>query len=238
MLSTDKILHYVKVNLAFPWQFLELTDDDIMDYITSFTLPEFSHYFPQKQKIPIDILTNPTVPNIKNEYYIQEPDGIEILNVVNVYYPASLYYFHGHPPYGPMSTGDMREWAIQTSMAMDVMQHSTWNYTSEFMHPNILRISPALPITEGFLTIEYERMQPSDFSGIPNELQIIFCELALADIQIYLGRVRKRYGDNLTTPFGNIPVSSEIFDEGRDKKREILDLLTSGSRPNVVMQIG
>lgn len=240
MLNSDRILKYVKTNLAFPWQFLELTDEDIMDYITEFTLREFSQYFPQKKKMPLNVVTNPTVPNIPNEFYLQEPDGLEILNVVEVYFPASLYFFHGHPPYGPMSTGELREWALQTSMANDVMQFSTWNYTIEFTSPNILRISPVLQNnSEGSLTVEYERMQPPDFSGILNELQVLFCELALADTQIYLGRIRKRYGNGaLKTPFGDIELNSDIFDEGINRKRELVEKMTIGSIPNVSIEIG
>jgi hypothetical protein len=239
MLSHGYVLNYIKQNLMFPFSFIELTDDQIIEYLTQYTLKEFSHYFPQKKKMSLDLANNPKVPNIENEYYLQEPDGLEIIGVVNIYMPGGDQFLFGQPPIGPMSHLEIRNWALDSAMAMDLKQFSSWNYTFEFTHPNILRISPVHSTTLGFATIEYERMQPTDFSGITNDFQILFSELCLADIMILIGRIRKKYGnDSLKTPFGDIPLTSDIFDEGRDKKRELIEKMTLGSIPSVICEFG
>jgi hypothetical protein len=239
MLTQSRVLDYIRTNLGVPFTFCELSDEQILEYVINFTRHEWSAYFPQKKRIPLDLATAIGPPNIQNEFYLEEPDGLEILNVVNVYFPSANLLVHGHQPLGPLSHGDIREWALSTTMAMDLKQFSSFDYTFEFTHPNLLRISPIPTIGNSIVTVEYERIQPEDLSGIPNEFQILFSEMALADIMIYLGRIRKKYADgNLTTPFGTIPINAEIFDEGKEKKREIIDKLTAGSMMNVIIAVG
>jgi hypothetical protein len=89
------------------------------------------------------------------------------------------------------------------------------------------------------MTVEYERMQADDFREVPNSLQVLFLELCLADVMISLGRIRKRYGGgNLRTPFGEIPLESDIFDEGKTKKSEIIEKLERLFIPNIVIDHG
>lgn len=238
MLNTNRVLDYIKTNLAFPFQQLELEDVDILRYVTTYTLREFSMYFPDIQKVYLNFASDTyRVPNSTNEYYISDPQGIEIINVVEVYFGVEEEYIHGHPAFGPFTHGELPDWTLATTMARDTKLFSSFDKTFEFRHPNVIRISPAQ--TSGSCTIEYERIQPADFRGIPNEFQIMFCELALADVMIMLGRIRKKYGDGtLRTPFGEIPLGSEIFDEGKEKKREIIEKLVNGTLPNVVIEFG
>jgi len=221
MLNEQRVLAYVKDNLAFPFMHLELTDEQIMEYVKDYTLREFSYYVPDKNTISLSLSNDSyKVPGKGNEYYIEDPQGLEILNVVDFYTNASDYYMHGHPPLGPMSMGEVKNWALSVSNAMTVKMFSSFDYTMEFKHPNIIRISPEPTGTLGTIAIEYERQQPKDFSKIPNDVQLNFLKMALADIMIMIGRIRKRYGGgSLRTPFGEIPLESDIFDEGRDMKR-------------------
>ena len=238
MLNAARVLKYVKSHLGFPFQQLELEDVDILDQIQEFTLREFSQYVPEKKKIHLDV-NNPIykVPNRQNEFYIQDPENLEILSVVEIYFDQSRWMFHGHQPFGVWSHGDLGNFALSQTMAADQMMFSNLDQTFEFTHPNIVRISPVPKMIAG-CTIEYERQQPSDFRGIPNEFQVLFCELALSDIMIVLGRIRKKYEGNLQTPFGQIPLSAEILDEGKDRKREIIEKLVAGTYPNIVFDVG
>jgi len=235
MLNESRVLYYIKSNLGFPFQFLEKTDTEIMEHCQEFTLREFSEYIPQTGRILVlDVTSEHTkVPGKANEYYLEDPQGLEILNVVDIYFNQADLLIHGHLPLGPLDHFSLREWALSTQMAVDLKQFSSFDKTFEFKHPNVVRISPVFGIvSEKYVTVEYERIQPKDFSGIPNEFQILFCEFALADMMILLGRIRKRY-ENLSTPFGNIPVSAEIWEEGKEKKKEILDRLITGTLTNV-----
>jgi hypothetical protein len=240
MLSINDILEYVKINLGFPMLHLELEDNQIINYIQKFTIKEFSYYIPDKNTVPLNTnLESSKVPGKSNEYYIWDPEGLEILNVIDIYLKPSELYFLGHPPIGPMSLGELKDWALATSNAMMLKMFSSYDYTFEFKHPNIIRISPALNTNLGVISIEYERQQPPDLSGIPNDLHTYFKDIALADIMIMLGRIRKRYSNgNLKTPFGDIPLESDIFDEGKELKSKTLETLERLYIPNVRVDHG
>jgi len=238
MLNENLVLDYVKGELGFPFQPLEFEDKDILDFIQKFTIPTFSHYAPQKKKMDLNFLVDRNkVPGRANEYYLFEPNGIEILNVVDVYFSQSEYIIHGHPPMGAMSQGGLQQWALDVTTSMTQKMFSTWDYTHEFFHPNIVRISP-VPNQFNHATVEYERMQPKDFRGIDNDLRDYFLRLALADTMIRIGRIRKRYGDGvLQTPFGTIPLSAEILDEGKEMRREVIEQLEKAT-PNIIIDFG
>jgi len=239
MLNESLVLEYVKAELGFPFQPLEFDDKTIIDYIQKFTIPTFSHYSPQKKKMNLSFMNKRIqVPGRQNEFYLEEPNGLEILNVVNVYFDQSSLIIHGHPPIGSFSQIGLRNWALDVETSMTQKMFSSWDYTHEFEHPNILRVSPVPTPTFNNCTVEYERMQPKDFRGIDNDLRTLFLELALADTMIRIGRVRKRYGDgNLRTPFGEIPLSAEILEEGKEKRREIIEQLEKAT-PNVIISFG
>jgi len=239
MLNSARVLKYVKSHLGFPFQQLELEDNDIMEHIVDFSLREFSQFIPEKKKLHLDFLDNTfKVPGRQNEFYLQDPQNLEILTVVDIYFDGSALMFHGHQPWGVWSHGDMGNWALSQTMAANQMMYSSFDHTFEFSHPNIVRISPIPSSTSG-CTVEYERQQPPDFRGIPNEFQVLFCEMALADMMIVLGRIRKKYGDGtLRTPFGEIPLSAEILEEGKEKKTHIIEKLTVGTYPNIIIDHG
>jgi hypothetical protein len=240
MLNDAKVLSYVKRNLGFPFMHLEWEDDDILNYIKDDVIREWSYYIPDVKKMPLNLnLEANKVPGRVNEYYLNEPEGREILNVKDIYFDQGEYYALGHPPFGVFSHGELRDFAFAVDQAISTKLYSSWDYTHEFQHPNILRISPK-PFQENkTITVEYERMSADDFREIPNDLHKYFLDLALADVMIALGRIRKRYGGGtLRTPFGEIPLESEIFDEGKTLKNEIIEKLERLYIPNVRISHG
>ena len=63
--------------------------------------------------------------------------------------------------------------------------------------------------------------------------------MALADIMMVIGRIRKRYGGgNLRTPFGEIPLESDIYEEGKEMKREQIEYLERLWVPSVRIDHG
>jgi hypothetical protein len=241
MLNQAEVLRYVKDNMAFPFQTIEWDDDKILEYIDDNTRKEFSYYIPQNnQFVPLNTdLSANIVPGHQNRFYITEPCGLEIYNVVEMYMDGSDYYVHGHPPLGALSHGEIQNWAASVEMAMTTKQFSSFDYTFEFTHPNLIRISPSGVGTVGTVILEYEREQPSDLSGVPNDLHMDFKKLALADVMMAVGRIRKRYGGgNLRTPFGEIPLESDIYEEGKELKREQLEKLERLFIPNIHFEHG
>ena len=239
MLNSSRLLSYIKGNLGFPWQFIELTDVEILEYVRNFTLREFSHFYPDFNTIGLNLRTaSNKVPGKANEYYITDPDGREIFSVSEVVFSGSNYIIHGQPPIGPLSIGELPQWALSNEMAGWVKSFSSWNYTTVFRSPNIIAIRPT-PTSEEWVAVEYEREHAEDFSTITNELQMYFLELAISDIMMMIGRIRRKYGQGgIKTPFGDIPLSDEIFEEGKERKAAVIEKLTAGSLTNVVINFG
>jgi len=237
MLNTSRVLTYIKDNLGFPFMHLELNDNEILEYVKNYTLREFSYYVPEVKRVNLNLLLAVNrVPGRENEYYITDEQGLEILNVAEIYPDMGQYLMYGHPPMGAFSHFELREFALGVATSMDVKMFSPFDITFEFMHPNKVRISP-VPSNLQRVTVEYERMQNPDLSGVPNEFQVLFCEFALADIMVMLGRIRAKY-ENMRTPWGEIPIMKEIQDEGKEKKRELIEKLTLGPLMNVIIDHG
>jgi len=239
MLNAARVLQYVKTNIGFPYQFVELEDSEILEYIRNFTIRTFGQYFPDTKTIGLNLQTTSNkVPNKANEYYIEEEDGREILGVAHISFGMGNQYLFGHPPYGPMTLTQISQWALDTEVANWVKSFSSWNYTFVFQSPNIVSIRPT-PSTESWVAVEYERHHAEDFSTIQNDLQMYFLELCLADIMIVIGRIRKKYASGgLQSPFGNIQLDDGIFDEGITKRNDILEKLAGGALLNVVVSFG
>ena len=237
MLNSNRVLKYVKTYFGFPHTHVELEDTEILDYIKEFTLREFSHYVPEKKKMGLNLtLASNKVTNIENEFYLTEPDGLEILNVVDLILPMGNLLLFGHPPYGAFGQPtDLRSWALATETANMVKHFSSYNYSFDFLHPNILQITPSP--SDDYCIVEYERVQPDDFSGIANDMQMLFLKFASYDIGIYIGRIRNKFSD-LRTPFGEINIQKEIIDESKEGKKELIEKLSVSSLPNVIMDRG
>jgi hypothetical protein len=241
MLNQAEVLRYIKDNLAFPYQHIEWDDDKIIEYVDENTRKEFSYYHPRDgHMVPLntDLAAN-KVPGHGNRFYITEPCGLEIYNVIEMYTSKGELYIHGHPPLGPMTHGEVSDWALAVEMAMQTKQFSSFDYTFEFHHPNQIRISPLNSSTLGTVILELETEQPSDLSFVRNDMHMYFKKMALADVMIAIGRIRKRYGGgNLRTPFGEIPLDSDILEEGKEIKREVLEVLERLYIPNVHFEHG
>ncbi len=240
MLNESRVVNYVKDNIGFPFMFIEFSDEQIIEYIQTYTLREFSQYFPDTTTVAYSstYLDANKVPGKSNEYYISDYEGREILGVKDIYFPVGDFLLHGHPPLGPLNMGELTSWVLSVEVSMWVKQFSSFDHTFEFKHPNIVRISPVISNIE-HVAIEYERMHAQDFSTINMDISHWFLELGLADIMIRIGRIRRRYsGGNLRTPFGDIPIEGEILDEGKEKKREVLEKLQMGPLMNVTVDFG
>ena len=54
-----------------------------------------------------------------------------------------------------------------------------------------------------------------------------------------IGRIRKKYGGGtLRTPFGEIPLDSDVYEEGKELKREVIEVLERLYIPNVRIDHG
>ncbi len=156
MLNQNRVLKYIKDNLGFPFMFIELEDEKIIEYFTEYTLPEFSRYIPYNKKQNLNLtLENNKVPGRANEFYIYDHEGLEILNIRDIVFGREDDFFFNHPVMGPFSYGELDDWMLQTEMANRTKTYSDWNRTWEFIHPNVVRIAPVYTLPDN-VVIEYE----------------------------------------------------------------------------------
>ena len=186
MLNTNRVLNYIKANLGFPYQFIEYEDNYMVEYFTTYTLRTFSYYFPDTAYLGL-MLNNSAnlVPGKQNEFYLIDPLNLEILGIKDIYFSQSALYMFGHPPLGPMSFGELPSWALAVTTSTWTKKFSNWDYTFAFHSPNIVRISPTPNDTEA-CSVWYERMHDPALATVPNDMQMLFSELALADMMILI----------------------------------------------------
>jgi len=78
MLNDAKVLKYIKNNLGWPFMHLEWSDEQILDYVKSDTIREWSYYVPNVKKMPLNLAQESLkVPGRVNEWYLNEPEGRE-----------------------------------------------------------------------------------------------------------------------------------------------------------------
>lgn len=236
MLSWDFVIRRIKDDLSYPFQALEKTDDEIVDYLQRNALKKFERYFPDKNRITLD--TNDSaviVPDRCSEFYLFDPDQRQIKNVIGFISSMGDLVILGHPFMGVWSFEQTEEWALSVFKARFTKSMSNWNYTTEFRAPNILRISPKF---HGTAVIEYEREHDRQLSTICPDLEDIFIDLCLAMVQMWIGKIRQKF-NTYNTPFGEIQVNGDmIFNEGKDLYDKTIDKLETGSMPNIIVDVG
>lgn len=221
MISWDFVLTRVKEELTLPFQMLEKTDEEIVDYFKRNTVKKFSRFFPAKFQTVLDT-TNPDTmhPTIAGQYLLVDPDNREILNILAVHPTMSKLLILGHPYIGVFNYDSIEDYQLAVNKANALEFWSPYHYTYQFYPPNILRI---LPDTKGQVTVIYERQIDPELSDIKPELEDDFIELCLAMLQMNIGRLRKRY-NNIQTPFGEISLSADdIYTEGKQMYDQLMD---------------
>ena len=237
MLTWNDIIDKIKDELSYPFQALELSDDDIISYLKKNAIRKFSTYFPAKNRISLDTSNEDLrVPNRKGEYYIVDPDNRRVLTVVEIIPTGSTLFALGHPIVGVFDKNAIEQYALSTDSAMTTKLWSPYNYNHEFIAPNILRISPVN--FTGLLTIEYEREIDIELTDILPDIEDYFVELCVGMAFMRIGRLRRRY-NNIATPFGEIQLNAEeIYSEGQDRYNTAIENLKLGPVMNVTFDRG
>lgn len=238
MLNQQKVLSYIKSELGLPFMHLEWSDDKILEFITEHTLDEFSYFQPDINRMNLNLsLAANKVPGRSNEWFLNEPNGLEIFNIIDIYFGMGNSIMMGHPPMGALSYGELGQFALDVTTSMTTKMFSNYDPIFEFMHPNVVRIS-GMSLNDNSVTVEYERMHSKSLGTISNEFHYLFKQFALADVMIAIGRIRKKYGGNMRTPFGEIPLEDSIYEDGKELKRDIREKLDNTLVTNVIIDHG
>lgn len=237
MLNWSFIINRIKDELSLPSQPLEKTDDELRDYLQRNALRKFEKYFPDKNIITLD--TNDIKVQVigkQSTFYLFDPEDREILNVVQMDTQVGDLMVLGHNIWGAWSYDDIPQIALANANARNTKPYSMFNYTTEFLPPNMVRI---LPKFEGTCAIEYERSHDPELSTIEPSLKDYFVDLCLGMAEMWIGKLRQKYS-SYNTPFGEIQVNGDvIYNEGKELYDKTIDKLDSGSIGlNIRMDVG
>jgi hypothetical protein len=231
----SKAVYFIKRQLGFPNVGIELYDEDIEMEIKMFVIPEFSKYVPHLNELLIDTTNPETHTDQSNVYYIFDPDGRSILNILRVIPDESDLMFHNYPYTQPYANTDMVTQYVQDiENAETTMKFTGASKTFTFIQPNKIRIFPQQIEASPFI-IRYEREHKEDLSTIPFEYETDFLYLALAHIMIICGNIRNKY-QAITTPFGDVPLNADIRERGDTIKQSVIDKLNQ-LPPNILIDV-
>jgi len=223
--SWNNVLQYIKTNLGSPINLLELSDNEIIEYLKNHTLVEFSNYVPKKKYY---VLTaGDLVEQNIQKYKIDVSDYI--IDVTKVYTFESQFPSSAFP--SDTKILDDTLFAKYESMIQSLSPTITWR----FEQPNYLIFYTQSSI-EGFLPVlvEYNTVY-NNLSEIPADMYIYFKKLALADIKILIGNTRTKY--QLSTPFGQIMNNGEMLkQEGLQERQMIIENLTQNIPPDFLIE--
>lgn len=236
MLDWNFVLERIKEELSFPFQVLEKSDEDIIDYCKRNSLKKFTKYIPDTNRITVNFSDEDIkVPGRQSEIYIIDPDDRDVLNIKRFYPTLGTQLLNNHPYWGAYSFGELEEWALQQHNAGVLNTFSNYNYTFEFMPPNMMRVSPKFT---GSATIEYERDHDPELSTIYPDLHDDFVDLCMGMVFMMIGRIRQKF-NSYNTPVGQIEVNGDIvYNEGKEIYDRIIEKFERRALLNVTFDHG
>lgn len=238
MINWSFILERIKDELVVANQPLEKTDNEIVDYLKRNALKKFERYYPDKNIITL----NTNDPNVKvvgkdSMYYLFDPEDREILNVIEFITDVSDLALLGHDftGFGALSYSQIPDILLANNMARSTRVFSRYNYTTEFIPPNKLRI---LPHFSGTCAIEYERSHDPELSTIEPSLETYFIDLCVGMSEMWIGKLRQKYS-TYSTPFGEIQVNGDvIYNDGKDIYDRTIEKLETSQQMNIIFDVG
>ncbi|NPB00693.1 MAG: hypothetical protein GXO10_04900 [Crenarchaeota archaeon] len=234
-MTEQEVLAYIHNSLLTNISGIELSDDQILEHIRTVVLPEFSHYIPDEHgRLVLDTEAEAVQTAHPNEYKLYDPEGRRIISINEVIFPDFDIMF-GYNPIGIFNYESIPNFELETSKARATRLYSLWNFTYDFIPPNILRIMPQF---QGTCTVLYNREHAPDFSTIPIAYQREFLEYCLGSVMVAIGRARTRFG-SVQTSFGEIQLNgSDWMSQGQDILSNLKEKLELIALPSIEIDVG
>jgi len=200
MQNWNALLNYIKMKLGVPSNLLELSDEQIIEYIKYNTIPEMSVYLNNDTYFRINDSHRESDDFHEFMYYIPVPDDVTIIDIYEVYSNTR------NVSIGQLTSSyitlDPRDTVMQnTLVSLLYSLQPVQEYT--FIQPNIIKFG--IPVMGDLIL--HARSTYSDISKIPMDFyHEIFKKKCLADVMSLISTQRKKY-ENLTTPFGSININ-------------------------------
>ena len=218
----DNLIQYVKLNLGADNQQFEYSDEQILEIIQEHTLPEFSRYGPKERYFRIGeeelISQHPTL-------MYQFKDCGKIIKIQEVIPTGNMTASDQIQIQSQNLGGDITDYLLSVNMlhmSQIAQAPSTWSFRA----PDKILIQKSdanLSYSRGFI-IKLGLVHTDPTTVDPDGYEYLK-ELSLADIMIYIGRLRSKFKD-LSTPYGQIQNNSdELLQEGKQLKQETVEAL-------------
>lgn len=217
MLTVDQVCSYIKRSLGSPYIPLELTNDELLPYITEDALTLFTEYVPDVNRIVLDI-SNPkkfrVYPKVENLFWVKDPDERQVLSIVDVNKDSNAYLAFGYPVFMPYTSAEnAMNYALSMANADIAMQYSKTDLSwQQERNLNQVWIYCEDSISNLF-SVKYTRTHDLNLSTIPQEYNQTFKDTALAYVMKSIGEIRSKYS-TLNTPVNDIQIDNSIRDRG------------------------
>jgi hypothetical protein len=215
----NNIISHIKYSLGIPYNLLEITDDDIINFLKNQVLPEFSQYVPNKLFIQLTPADSTGVNNQtfhQYEYKLNIPDEIYVLGVENVFFNQS----------SPFSENS---WSSMFVDPTDIVLSNAYTTLRESLQvvPEFNYLPPrtiTLSLLMGNGVIAEVNTIHNALDTIPPDLyNNTFKKMCLSGVLKYLYNIRSKFS-NLTTPFGEIQLNiQDLQNRAAQLDQEIQD---------------
>jgi hypothetical protein len=207
-------------NIAAP---IENIDGTITEIIKNITVPDFSLFYPDKEKVRLDLtkLEKLDSTNSCDTYLLPDYKLKKILYVFNVYYDDSTLSGFGH--YGgalPMIGGNMIDQVLMSNAATQMYSLMMPKLTFEFIHPRTIKIYNQY--SESKLVFELGFSHDPSLSSIPETCRSSFMDLAILDVKENLYPIFKNY-TNISTAYGNIDLKIESWENAESERKDLIN---------------
>ncbi len=222
------LLDWVKLNLGASTNAFEFNDEQMIDIFRDHTIPTFSKYIPliRYYRVTEDenlITDNPTRIYQFHGFCYQIMKINSIIGTATLQDQDMLYNQAGRQ--SAYDVTDMLMQANYSHMSMIAVPPQTWR----FFAPDkieVIHASDTMSINRDFIA-ELACIHDNPTTINPDQYDMLR-DLALADIMIFIGRIRAKF-ESFTTPYGEVQVAARSWvDEGvqlREKAVEALRLL-------------
>lgn len=214
----NNILGYIKSNLGENINFIELSDDYIINYLKNQTLPECSRFIPGKIWATINDSNLIEIDHNYNENTYRIPineDDYKIINVQEVYYGVSSRgnQIFGYSNYVFLDPRD----ATMSNVFNDMISKLTPTQTYIFIPPNVIKFGLNLAQNNIIMELNVVHFR---LDKIPHDsYNNYFKKKALKDVIDLIISNRSKYS-RVQSPFGEIELNIDFL---RDKKQELND---------------
>lgn len=215
MISINQTVQYIKRSLGYPYISIELSDDQIVDVIKNEGIMTFESKVPDLGRRVIR-KGSKKFRIKKNLYWVVDPLDREVFWVQSVIPEESEMLAHGLPYTTPIIAYDN----IPDIVMRTAQGHTVYRW-GKGLHWWQIDGTPQLYIfSEDGISSQYEvsytRSHSPDLSTINREYAKHFMDICAAQVMMIIGQIRSKYGSNIGTPVGDIPIgSSELYSQGQ-----------------------